>query len=194
MQSLTTNTQTQRHIRTFFSCFLLAVFASSCTDGDSNDAIPGDRDRSLQTDCGVVSDGQVINPILRDEGEEVFGVSFISANVFLLTLRGEEKLVVLHGLRPTPSSLGREALEILIDRSQQELHFFPPLESCYVDTPWGVAQVGQIITSGGVSFSEELLRRGYVVDVIRNGPCREDLLATCYEALREEPDFNNIND
>lgn len=193
MQSVSTTTQSLSNVSAFIMCSLLAIFACSCTDGDSNDAIPGDRERSLQTDCGVVSDGQVINPILQEEGEEVFGVSFLSANVFLLTMRGEEKLVVLHGLRPTPSSIGREALELLIDRAQQELHFFPPLESCYVDTPWGMAQVGQIITSGGISFSEELLRRGYVVDVIRNGPCREDLLATCYEALREEPDFNDVN-
>jgi hypothetical protein len=189
MQPVTT-AQYFRNLSAFFLSSCIALFSSACTNGDSNDAIPGDRDRSLQTDCGVVSDGQVINPILESEGEEVHGISFLSANVFLLTIGNEERLVTLHGIQPTPSSLGGEALEVLIDIAQEEPSFFPPLESCFADTPWGVAQVGQIITRGGVSFSEDLLRRGYVAEVIKDGPCREDLLATCYEALREEPNLN----
>jgi hypothetical protein len=170
---------------------VLASIISGCQSKPSNEGIPGKDDRALRTDCGVVYDTQILNPIERDIGQEIFGVSIIEPNIYKVTLRQSEELVILYGLDqiiPRVSSRAKQAAVELLNK--QPLFLYIPRKAtpfCRRSTQYGEARIATIVTQSGVNISEEFAKRRYAnVLPPSSSFCYEDLVRSCYQALFED--------
>lgn len=174
------------------SVFALSFIAISCSDSPNNSAIPNGNEPSLQTRCGVIYDGQVLNPISGDSGMEVYGASIVDSNIYRVTLDRRTELVYLHGTRKANDDeiLDFEASDSLQQTLENilsnETNLFLPFNNstCKVSTPYGEAILGNIVSRSGQSLSEELLEDGELLAA--DGNCGEELIKNCYEGIVQD--------
>lgn len=176
------------------SCLL---FCTACTkpaeeenstprSGDGSGGSIGEGD-GFKTSCGVVHDGDLSNPISREDGSAVRVKSVAGANLVILqkvdqTEPSPEFLVKLHGIRGAQRQ--ESAMHILERLSFGTVYFFPAEESCAVDLAGGgKGLIGQVVTGNGKSFSEELAQSG-LADVDAGDACGGDQIGSCLDALK----------
>lgn len=172
--------------------FALVGFLSACNLGGGGSKRSSTSSSSntarveFETRCGAVSDGSLSNPVSASLLVDV--VRVISSNLIQVRESGAttgDFLVKLHalGLSQYGESSATSALESL---STSPVYYVPAKDGCVVDVPGGQAFTGQLFTSTGQSFSEELILSGYSGEAESSGACSEELLTSCYAPLIEE--------
>ncbi len=165
-------------------CLTLLACTNSGSDDDSSGGENPINAGSFTTDCGVVSNGRIELPIDSENG--VLGSArIISANqVAFITEKGTT-LVKLQGINDLNPTLNASAVSFLNNLARGEVIFFAADGDCTtVVTGGGVARVGQIFTTSGLSFSEELIQEG-LATINQSDACGGNLIGSCYEALLE---------
>lgn len=166
-----------------------ALIAAGCGSdgGDSEPALVPDNDGgsvSSKADCGVVSAGQVVSSVNVTSGDPILGISFIDYQSAIVTLAGGDQLVKLLGLGTVSSNAG--ALSVLNSFADNELYLFRATDTCSATFEGGgVGTKGNILTGGGKSLVEEVIKAGYASGIETSGSCGEDTIAPCYVALAE---------
>lgn len=154
-------------------CFLIAA----CTD--SNDKI--------ESDCGVVHNGELFNPVSEDTGTQVRITAIADNN--LVVVRNEEDpgtiLVKLHGISNKVDDATRAAAIEFLQSLGVDVpgRFFRAKDDC-TDREPGVGDTipGYVYNDDGLSYGEEVLKAG--LGAIETGnKCDSDLIENCLSAL-----------
>lgn len=174
---------------------LAMLAASGCTkEGGSGDSNTPDNDSiggrptstEFRTECGVVMGGKLYNPVKPKDGDRA-PARIVGPNLVAIKKGSREDLIKLHGL-DVPGDLNqRNGAEALLERLSKEgdVYFYQVDKSCRTtldNSTNGI--VGQLFSSNGKSFSEELIKAG-VADV-GTDVCNGDLIGPCYRALLED--------
>lgn len=173
------------------SFLLLVLLMGACTksssDSDSDDG-PDDEpvaEGEFRSDCGVVKEEELINPVRAKDGESVTASADASNRVVVRT--GERtRLVKLHGLREVTDFRRELARQRLNELTRGTVLYYQASELCTVSVgSSGTAYVGQLFTSDGRNISETLLREG-LADTDFGDGCFGELITSCYDALEED--------
>lgn len=170
------------------SLIVAASLLTACTKGGSDDSDSGGgggNPGDVHTECGVVVGGKLRNPVDLSEGEKGVIKSVSSGNVMIVTINGQDRLIRLLGIDEISYGMQEVAKGFVQQDAGGEITFFPATNACTVPVPGGAAEGGMIITGHGTSLGEDLLQRGYVQSVDSGGTCGEELVSSCYQALRE---------
>jgi hypothetical protein len=173
--------------------FLVAIsFAfSACTKGGGDDNGGGGNNPpssgSGQTECGVVSDGRLINPD-PDDGEFVQVVGAISVNLVVIadgSTGANRRVIKLQGVGESTSAFGdREGRSDIIALTSNGAYFFKATEDCEaVFSNGSRGSIGSLLTPNGKSVAEELIRKRYA-PVDRNDACGGALLGGCLSQVQ----------
>lgn len=176
----------------------LTIAIISCTKGggggdDSGGSTPppsngggsGGDEPEARTNCGVVINNQIVNPVTDSNGIAVRIVDVAASNAFIVSTDSGNILVKLHGISSDPAELNSNAVNFLKRYKGYLVLFIRASDSCSaVIAGGGTAQVGQLITSSGESIAENLVRTGFANATSGDG-CGSDLLSGCYTALHE---------
>ncbi len=139
-------------------------------------------------DCGVVINGVVQGTVQASEGRLVSITEVIGANLIAIkdpsVPNAGAELVKLHGISAGSSEKRSAALNLLRSLSSSTNYFYLPNASCAIRlNDGGRGVVGNLISKNGVSFGEELLRKG-LADVDSTDVCGGSLIAGCYAGLK----------
>ncbi len=171
------------------AAFLLAAFIGCGSDSnDESGSTPTNEvsAKEFQTECGVVSSSLVKNPISTSDGEPVTVTQVISSNLLVVRREQGDQLIKLHGIgAATTGELG--AISLLNSLAANGAYLYEPTAAgCATVAPGGgQGIVAQLVSSSGVSYTEELLRAGYDVQIEPTGSCAEDLISGCYAGMKE---------
>jgi hypothetical protein len=170
----------------------LLVFGCS-GGGGSDDSDSGDNGDGggetlvgqFQTECGVVINGIVQNPVDASLGKLLVDAAVISSNLVAVDYGTGPVLVKLQGLAANSGPQGSLAVQYLDSLVQPGTVFFPAGDGCVFTSPdGGVGVVGQLINPNGLSVTEELLRSGVAGDIETSGSCGETQIAGCYSNIK----------
>ena len=175
----------------------IVVFISGCTQSETDATTSSgggtSADSSKATgeftpDCGVVLNGFVKGTVKASEGRvvkvtEVIGSNLVAIKDPNIPNAGPE-LVKLHGIGAGNSEKRSAALALLRSLASNTEYFYLPNASCSISlSDGGRGVVGNLITNTGVSFAEELLKKG-LADVDSTDVCGGPLIASCYTGLK----------
>lgn len=143
----------------------------------------------LRTDCGVVIDGSVENPVNNTDGIRIRVQSVSGPNQVIYIDQDNPdsapQLLKLQGISGASSGKSQFAIDYLESVLRGTLYFFPASSDCQaVVDGGGVAQVGSVISSNGTSVNEEMVKSG-LVDIESSDSCGADKIAGCLSALRD---------
>ncbi len=169
----------------------VASVICGCGGGGDGDSTPvqaspteGSGTVSSKLDCGVIVNGQLLASVDQTTGDPILGIRFIDYRSAVVTLINGEQLVRLIGLESVSDKEG--ALSLLNTFVDNQLYLFRAADTCSVVFDGGGLGVkGAIITGGGKSLVEEVIKAGYAKGVETTGSCGEDLIAPCYSALAD---------
>ena len=176
------------------SLFLLAAACSSGGGGDdsSDPGTDSSLTREFATECGVNRGGSLKNPVSSSRVVSV--VSVIDANSLIIREATGDLLVKLQGLTINDAR-SSQAVKTLQALSVGDVYFVPAKDGCTASVSGGgTALVGQLFTSNGVSFSEELLKKGLAGEIETTGTCGEESLSGCYSLMRETNKIKSAGD
>lgn len=169
----------------------------ACGGGGGNDDDNGSDDNGsdvsgsvsdgggLRTNCGVINDGAVRNPVSTDRGIPVTLAATLDSNEVILEHDGQQILVKPQGLGSTRGFKNTASSTLYAALAAEPLYFIPAGDGCNAPLATGTGQVGQIVTASGKSFSEELIAAKYAGVIETSGACGEELLATCFQAIAD---------
>lgn len=178
------------------SLTLSILLITSCTKEPSDDSSSGGstggsggNKGEVVTDCGIVNEGGLQNPVALNDGMAVRVKEVVGNNLVILEAKNiqseetGEMLVKLHGLAATPSSTSTGAINMLKNMASGDVRFYKASENC-TTTLQGGGQgfVGQLVTETSGSFTEKLIKTG-LVDVDVADVCGGDKIAPCLTAL-----------
>ena len=155
-------------------CLLFGVVACS-----------GDDDEEIQTRCGAVFRGELLNPIRTDNLIDVVIVGALNGNLVSVSESdGTSYLVILQGLRSARNSAEETAANNFIRSFGPNLQLAIADEDC-TDNVQGFDELlpGQIFADGRYSLSEELLLRGLASVDTTSPACDGDLIVNCLAAV-----------
>lgn len=173
-----------------FSLGLLLTTGCTKSGSDSSDT----PTVNLGSDCGVVVNGNLQNPVAATSGE-LTSVEVIAPNVVGITLSTGKLLVKLQGLE-TVNGPKRELLMNELRKLAQSgpAYFFQSASdpetggACAVRVEGGgTATVGQLVTQDGRIYTEVLIGTG-LAELERREPCSGELVSSCYQALYQSSD------
>lgn len=171
---------------------LLALTVYGCGGGGGGggggsalfaDGEPGPAERSVTTECGTVSGGEVVNPLALNEATTVQVQQILTSNVVAISVGGVRYDVKLFGVS---SSAQPTAVKNLLGQFEgQTAYFIPSTDGCSTTLRGGSeVATGQLISESGVSFAELLFQSGIAGVAETTGTCGEELAGACYESLR----------
>ncbi len=174
--------------------FGLLILFAGCTDGDTSvgggdtdtpAGDPSDGGRAVTTDCGIVSEGVIQNPISTGKAR-IVQAEIVASNRAILTLPEGSVLLKFQGIGSAEDFLAGAAVTKLKDMipTGRALYYQAQPGCTTITEGGGIAQVGQLVSIEGQSLSEELIRSGYA-SVDAYDACGGELIGSCYEALRE---------
>lgn len=193
MSQIVTDMKTSQIIKILISAILIfAVIACTKSSSDSNDggSTPpnngGGSGNESRTNCGVVINSKVVNPVSSGDGQTVRISQVADSNAFIVKdSAGGQLLVKLHGISSEPAALKDNAISFLKRYVGKNVLFIRASDSCSALLPGGgLAQVGQLVTSTQESIAESLVRTGFAVTSSADG-CSSDLITSCLTALHE---------
>ena len=180
---------------------LYAVLAlSACTKSSDNDAsddfIELDNAAvtaaSFTTDCGVVVEGQLENPVDELTGVLV-DVMALNSDLVVVTRKegdqaGNQQLVKLHGITSAgvDETFRQDGLRIINTEfgSNSRLFIASSSDDCSVAVDGGGRGVfGQILSASGRNLNETLVNLRAAL--AGNDPCGGDLVVNCYSAIAD---------
>ena len=144
------------------------------------------QDVALESTCGAVKNGELINPATKAEIVRVEPVTTSLAVVTRLlgVESGIEQVVKLHGLTSSGISENRlqEGRSFIINSAFGGAYMVQESSDCTSAVESGESgAVVQLYSMDGLSINEELLSRGYAA--AENDSCGGDLLTECYTEL-----------
>jgi hypothetical protein len=173
---------------------LLIVGLCSCTSGggssdgeDSGSSDSSNRESgTAATNCGVVKNDRLINPVSESDGEVVQISRAANQNALILnTSTGGQILIKLHALDASPEAIRNTAISYINGFAGKPALLVRAGKSCpAVLAGGGLGELGQLILSSGVSLSEELVSRGFATPTSSDA-CSSNLISSCYTALQE---------
>ena len=167
----------------------LLVILSGCPKTTVEDTNNGDVSGDGTTDCGVVVDGKLENPVSLADGipvqvDEITGpdqLSYIVVN----DIDREKKLLKLQGLGAAQPTFRTQAIDYLRSSTYGTLYLYLAKDSCTtVVDGGGKADVGTLVDSTGKSINEIMARTG-LVNVDASSVCNTELINGCYAGLKD---------
>ncbi len=152
--------------------------------GNTESALaPGSVTEKGATLCGVVVDGELVNPPEYTSAEPVTLVRTVDSNVLEISVGGESRLVKLHALGPTTGFTNTAATNLYAKMGANEPLYFFSAGGCTAETVAGDAEVGQVVTESGVSLSEQAVLERIAGVIDSTDSCGAAAIALCYSAL-----------
>jgi hypothetical protein len=183
------------------SVLLCTCLLMSCTSGGGDD--DGDNgnnnddgntiEGSYRTDCGVVQNAALKNPVNADDGIVVTIDQIVSEHVLIASpSTGGKILVKLQGLASESSLFESVTAKNTLQRAAKSAVVFPAADGCStVVEGGGNAMVASVIeASSGKSLAEKVLLAGGG-DVASADTCGGGLLTSCFQALEEDGEASN---
>ena len=175
-----------------FLCLLLAVTGCRDSGGDDSSGMgpsnPGAGTGEFSTDCGVLVNGSLRNPVRQSDGISTSVVG-LGSNLVQVNLDSGPAAVKLNGLATLTDVRASIAADLINSFTQGQGTFFESRNGCTTSVNGIQALAGQIVTNDGKSLSEELIKAG-VAEVSQDEDCSSNDLFFCYQALSEmQPDF-----
>ena len=172
-------------------CFSLTI--SGCGGGgggsDSSDGEETEPRSELApdfvSDCGVVQNALVVNPINSGVGEAVTIVSVVDSTHLIVQRAQGPQLIQLHGVLPPESGepLARTTLNQL---AAEPAVLFEVGASCPITGPGGsVGIAGDLFTASGKSYIEEIIKAGVALTLQPDGVCFAGLRTACFTGLED---------
>jgi hypothetical protein len=172
---------------------------SSCTKSgtsDSKSSSGGTTEKTATTACGIISNGKLQNPISLSDGQLVDVVDILSNNLVAVTPSkgGSRILVKLQGVESASSNAADQASISTIKRlASDSVYFFKATADCESTVSGGgTGTIGSLVTKGGLSIAEELIKSGSS-PVDSNDACRGELLGSCFKALDDSNEDNQTS-
>ena len=175
---------------TILICLLFAL--AGCTksgsgDGADNGGENADDGGDFTPDCGVVLNGELENSVSKSQGIATRITDVLSGSTVSLLLDGGPLLVKLHGIQGADDFLQGQAVDLLRSLAGGRAYFYQATETCSVSVSGGGRGTsGHVLIEDGRSLTEELIKAGLSGSIQRSGTCSEELIASCYSALREQ--------
>jgi hypothetical protein len=175
-----------RQIKVISISLFIIINLSACQKSAKNDDNPSNppsngSSSEFTSNCGTVVDEKIKNPVKRKDGEAISVKEILGSNLVGLS---DNRLVKLAGIGPGALEKREAAKNMIAALSSDAITYFQASDNCTVQLINGATgSVGQLFTSDGKSFSEELLKAG-LVDVDSNDVCGANQLASCYNALK----------
>lgn len=183
------------YLMSWFSKLPILLFSLSvaglvaCTSGGSSDSDSSGGDSptdgsSFRTDCGVVVDGKLRNPVPAADGS-LASVQITGPNQAIVTSGSNVFLVKFQGLRNVTGFRRDSAINVLQTLAREQAVFFQAESECTATVDGGgVGFVGQLFTASGVSYNESLIDAG-LAEVATSDVCNGSLIGQCYSALQD---------
>ncbi len=190
-----------RILRQFF-CVLFVLLSVGCTKQSSNASESSGGGQSegpragngeFTTDCGTVVNGKVQNPVSQADGILV-NVEPVGTNLLIIEESGPQaqpgkQLLKLHGVAPGDAVYNSAAMDFLRNLASSSVYFYRASDDCSTMVNGQRGTIGQLITGGGKSFSEEVIRAGLAqVDVADS--CGGEKIGSCLNALKSDTSYN----
>ncbi|HMO16462.1 MAG TPA: hypothetical protein PKA63_01535 [Oligoflexia bacterium] len=144
---------------------------------------------SLNSECGSVRNGNLLNPVTTAELVKVNALS--PSHVLVTRLLGVEsgnsQIIKLHGLgeEGLTETAKQSATNFITLSSSPEAYLSTESLTCELEIEGsGIGVPGYLFTKNGQSINEELIRRGYAVNST-NDPCGGDKISACYQNIRD---------
>lgn len=172
---------------------ILAASLLSCTKsqggGDSSSGGSGTTPSGPgTTQCGVVVNGALKNPVSIKDGDEILVQGASGANLVIAAFKktpNQPFLIKLHGVGAARNARKQKsAIETITSLGAGGAFFFKPLPMCQTYLGSETVAVGALITPGGVSIGEQVIEKGYALPE-GTDVCNGFLLTSCYQALAE---------
>ena len=152
-----------------------------------------DPGKVFMSQCGVVHEGMLKNPVAIEEGRSGH-VEIADYNLVVIHLPEGSVLVKLQGIEGMYGyafrTLAMNKLREIAGDGQAV--FYQAMPDCTVRTSGGgVAAVGSLFTIDGVNYVEELLKTGYV-EADRYDYCSGELVGECLKTIEETaPEYSD---
>lgn len=185
-------------IITIICCALLISIAACTKSGgsDSDDGggnpLPGPVPRpsagsgEFTTDCGVVLNGQLRNPVAFEEGEQVTISSIVSHNTVIVRRPAGQQLVRVQGVADELEGYKSAGAKQFLQSLGSTVYLFNPAAGgCNINVNGGQGILATLVTRGGGSFGEELVGKGYAA-ARGTDFCGGEFIAACMKALEED--------
>lgn len=179
----------------------LALSLTGCTKDDSGDSSSGDKSspskgdssKSSGTQCGVVFDGDLHDPVNLDDGEFVKIVSVLSNNLVVIANAedgSQAKVVKIQGIgSATTTAQNQSAINEIQVLAARGAYFFKSADDCTTSLNGQTGIVGSFITPTGTSIAESLLTKS-LSPFENDEACGGDLNAECLQQIADE---NNVD-
>ncbi|RMG40885.1 MAG: hypothetical protein D6719_09775 [Candidatus Dadabacteria bacterium] len=163
--------------------------SSNDSRADSTNSQAFDTEASIDTvvtDCGVVIDDKLQNPVSLRDAEPVIISDVLSSTIVQITnISGETELVKIAGITessiPIEKDLAKETLKAL-----NQAFIFRASNECTVMVRGVPASVAQMHTGYGESVAELLLKKGIVAVDSTDNCGNLALLTSCYQAIKDD--------
>jgi hypothetical protein len=192
--------QMRRPYTLFRSCalVLLAATVLSCTKSDGGDDSSGGGGSNTTTpsisgpgttQCGVVVEGVLKNPVKQKDGETLVFLGASGANLVIAAkpeTPNQPFLIKLHGVGPARNSRKQqEAIAAIKSLTKAGGYFIKPVPMCQTYMGGQLVAVGSVMASDGTNLNEYIILKGYALPDSQD-VCNGLLLDACYQALSEE--------
>jgi hypothetical protein len=159
--------------------------SDTSTDTPSGGPQPGSVKTEGATLCGVTVNGRYQNPPDFSKGETVTSIQVIDSNLLNVTTTNGNTLIKLQGLGDTAGFNNTKAKkELSAFISGRDFKLFKA--GCSEETISGKAEIAQLITETGLSFSEKVVTE-YMGGVIsKNQGCAGNEFAGCLNTLSKQ--------
>ena len=147
------------------------------------DGEAGPAERTVTSECGTVSGGELQNPLSLEQSTTVQVLQILTSNVVAISVGGVRHDVKLFGVS---SSSQPTAVKNLLGQFEGATgYFIPAADNCETTLRGGsIVPTGQLISDSGVNFAELLFEAGIAGPAELTGTCGEELVGACYESLR----------
>jgi len=178
------------------SALLLLVFlflaATGCTKTSEDEAASPDNPQdpgssvSITSNCGVLHNSELKNPISSTEGSTVTVSEILGPNLVLVQREQGSQLVRLFGIGNELPTFRQTQARNELNKLRGSAILFDPVESgCPITTDGGgLGIAAQLFATNGKSYHETLLNSGLATVSGADG-CGVEQVLPCYTALLE---------
>lgn len=157
-------------------------------EGESNGDGVSAAVSEFRTNCGIVRE-TLVPSVQPEDGQYFANAVALAPNVVSVDPGSGPLVINLLGLAssaalPSQVQLAVQKLNELVSGG---VFFYQRPAPCTVTTSTGgVAASGHLITPNGLDVAEELIKAGLGGEVVSSGTCGEELVAGCYQSLRQQ--------
>jgi len=157
---------------------------SDSDDSSQSENGPAESSTQILSDCGIIADGAVRNPLDSNFGEQVQVTTIVNHHLVIVRREQGDQLVKLRGLKEDLPQFKVNAALSELSRLRGSAYLFT--DGCpYLSPGGGQGVVGDLVSvSTRKSYVESLLSAG-AAEPTAEGGCGESELFGCYQSLSE---------